>query len=103
MDDRAILEFLKDVARFAGAGEARKPGAARAYPPGGNGYRKLGDGACHALDIEAATSERRAQRLVVLMKRFALFRVLCVDELRIARIGGNAHQSPLNFLFSPLA
>ncbi len=54
---RAVLELLEDVARLAGAGEAREARAAGAHAPGGHGHAEGLRPLDEVLDLDAAPAQ----------------------------------------------
>ena len=80
VDDGAVAELVEDVARLAGAGEAREARAAGADAPGRHRDGEGGDPGLHRLDVDAAAVELRAERGVVLAERGLAAGVLGRDQ-----------------------
>src|SRR5262249_11403324 len=85
LDHAAIVELVEDVARLAGAGEARESRAAGAHAPGRNRDAELADARGDALDVDIAPPQLAAERLVVLLERRQGGLVLGVDERLLDR------------------
>ena len=65
VDDRAVVELVEDVARLAGAGEAREARAAGADAPGRHGHVERRDLVADRVDRDAAPRELLAEVRVV--------------------------------------
>src|SRR6478752_371080 len=87
LDDRAILEPVEDVARFALAGEAGKARAAGADTPGRDGNTVGGDLPFDLVDRDAAPAEPFAEALIIPAKCGEPAFVLGLDG-RLADHGG---------------
>ncbi|MNE47336.1 hypothetical protein D3C80_1417390 [compost metagenome] len=93
VDDSAIIQLVENTARLARAGKTGKAGAAGANAPGRHGDEKLRDLGRDCVDIDIATGQLVAKRLIIVLQRASAFFVFGRDD-----VGGDFR---LGHLFLP--